>query len=243
MSSGVDKVPAAVAVIMDGNGRWARERGRPRMVGHRVGAESVRVITRTCARLGVESLILYAFSLENFSRPRDEVAFLMRLLRRFLVRERREIMENRIRFRVIGRRELLPRAVQDRVEELETLSRENDGMNLTLALAYGGRAEIVDVARGIARDVAAGRLAPEEVDEEAINRRLYLPAYPDVDLLIRTAGEMRVSNFLLWQISYAELHVSPVCWPDFREEQLARAFADYRGRVRKFGGLVGKGER
>jgi len=231
-------VPRSVAVIMDGNGRWARERGRPRVEGHRVGAESVRVVTRECARLGVEILTLYAFSLENFKRPAREVEFLMGLLRRFLRKERREIMDNNIRFNVIGRRELLPRSVVDLIGDLEEASAGNGGMELNLALAYGGRAEIVDAARALAAEAAAGRIDPAGLDEEMLAARLYPGGPREVDLLIRTAGEMRVSNFLLWQICYAEIHVTPVCWPAFRKEELSRAFADFGARVRKFGGLA-----
>jgi len=230
-------VPRSVAVIMDGNGRWARRRGLPRVEGHRIGAESVRVVTRACARLGVESLVLYAFSLENFRRPGKEIDFLMRLLRRFLLKERKEIMENGIRFGAIGRLQLLPRRVRDLLRRMEELSAGNRGMRLTLALAYGGRAEIADAARAIAEKAAAGALAPAAVDEACLAAHLYRPELGEVALLLRTAGEMRVSNFLLWQISYAELHVSPLCWPDFREEQLLEAFADFGRRVRKFGGL------
>ncbi len=231
-------VPRRVAVIMDGNGRWARERGKPRVEGHRVGAESVRVVTRTCARWGVEVLTLYAFSLENFRRPRKEVDFLMRLLGRYLVKERGEIMENGIRFKVIGRREMLPGRVRGLVERLEEMSAANEGMKLVLALAYGGRAELADAARAVALKVSKGEIDPSSVDESLLEEHLYDPEVREVDLLIRTAGEMRVSNFLLWQISYAEFHVSQVCWPDFREEQLREAFLDFAGRKRKFGGLL-----
>ncbi len=231
-------VPPRVAVIMDGNGRWARERGMPRVEGHRVGAESVRVVTRACARWGVEVLTLYAFSLENFSRPRKEVDFLMRLLARFLVKERREIMDNGIRFRVIGRREMLPSRVRGLVARMEEMSAGNGGMKLVLALAYGGRAEIADAAREIAARAARGEIDPSAVDESLLSEHLYDPEVREVDLLIRTAGEMRVSNFLLWQISYAEFHVSPACWPDFREPELRAAFEDFAGRKRKFGGLL-----
>ena len=231
-------VPGKVAVIMDGNGRWARERGKPRVEGHRVGAESVRVVTRTCARWGVDVLTLYAFSLENFRRPKKEVDFLMKLLARFLVRERREIMDNGIRFRVIGRREMLPSRVRGLIARLEEMSAANEGMKLVLALAYGGRAEIADAARAIAERAARGEIEPGEVNESLLEDHLYDPDVREVDLLIRTAGEMRISNFLLWQISYAEFHVSPVCWPEFREEELRAAFLDFAGRKRKFGGLL-----
>ena len=238
MSEAPPVVPRRVAVIMDGNGRWARERGRPRVEGHRVGAESVRVVTRACARWGVDVLTLYAFSLENFRRPKKEVDFLMRLLGRFLVKERREIMDNKIRFKVIGRREMLPARVRGLIARLEEMSAGNHGMKLVLALAYGGRAEIADAAREIAALAARGEIDPAAVDESLLEEHLYDGEVKEVDLLIRTAGEMRVSNFLLWQISYAEFHVSPACWPEFREEELRKAFLDFGGRERKFGGLL-----
>jgi len=241
MSPIVESPPPVVAIIMDGNGRWANTKGLPRVEGHRMGARSVRTITRACARLGVKSLVLYAFSLENFNRPQREIKFLMRLLRRFLVKERHEIMDNNIRFDAIGRLELLPSNVQSLINRIKEMSGANTGMQLTLALAYGGRAEIVDAARHLSAEVEAGRLSPKEIDEDLFAKFLYKPELSEVDLLIRTASEMRVSNFLLWQISYAELHVTPTCWPDFGEEQLLEAFKDYGSRVRKFGGLVTEG--
>ncbi len=232
------KIPRSVAIIMDGNGRWAKEKGLPRVEGHKAGAESVRVITRACAEKGVENLVLYAFSLENFKRPRDEVDYLMRLLKRFLARERKDILDNDIRFKVIGRREKLPGDVVRLIEIMEKESESNAGMRLVLALAYGGRSEIVDAVKAISRMVASGGMEIEKIDEDTFSEYLYDPLTKDIDLLIRTAGEKRVSNFLLWQISYAELFVSDVCWPDFREEHLEEAFEDFGKRIRKFGGLV-----
>jgi undecaprenyl diphosphate synthase len=233
-----NELPRHVAIIMDGNGRWAEARRLPRTRGHAEGVESVRTVTRACARRKLDQLTLYAFSEENWKRPKREVALLMRLLRRFLVRERGEIMENRIRLEAIGRLEKLPSDVMRELDKTRRLSEGNDGMVLCLALSYGGRQEIVDAMRTIARRVAAGELAPDAITQDVITAHLYQENMPPLDLLVRTAGELRVSNFLLWQVSYAELHVTPTCWPEFREESLEEAFASYARRVRKFGGLV-----
>jgi undecaprenyl diphosphate synthase len=237
-----DRLPGHVAIIMDGNGRWAQRRRRARIWGHRAGVASVRATAIECARLGIGRLTLYAFSQENWKRPRREVDILWKLLRRFLVHERDEIMANDIRFTAVGRIEGLPDTVRRELEETTRLSAGNPGMVLCLALNYGGRAEIVDAARALAVRVRRGEIRPEDIDEESLARHLYAPGAPDPDLLIRTAGEMRVSNFLLWQISYAEFHVTPVCWPEFREPQLHEALRDYAGRDRRFGALpVGAG--
>jgi undecaprenyl diphosphate synthase len=230
--------PRHVAIIMDGNGRWAAARGLSRTRGHAAGVESVRVVTRTCAKKGLRQLTLYAFSEENWKRPKREVALLMRLLRRFLVRERPEIMENDIRLTAIGRLHRLPADVRRELEKTREMSAGNRGMVLNLALSYGGRQEILDAVRAIAHRVRAGELEPDEITEETITAHLYQPDMPPPDLLIRTAGEMRFSNFLLWQVSYTELHVTQSCWPEFREEHLDEAFESYARRVRKFGGLV-----
>ncbi len=232
--------PRHIAVIMDGNGRWAKTRKLARTRGHAEGVESVRTVTRTCARQKIDQLTLYAFSEENWKRPKREVAVLMRLLRRFLVGERDEIMENNIRLASVGRIHRLPDDVRRELEITRELSANNDGMVLNLALSYGGRQEIVDAVQRIAQRVLAGEFDPEDIDEDTITAHLYQPDMPPPDLLIRTAGEMRVSNFLLWQISYTELHVTPTCWPEFREEHLEAAVAEYNRRVRKFGGLVKK---
>jgi len=237
-ASPLGALPAHVAIIMDGNGRWAAARRLPRTRGHAAGVESVRTITRACARRKVRQLTLYAFSEENWKRPRREVSLLMRLLRRFLVAERGEIMENDIRLTAIGRLHRLPDDVRTELEKSRELSRNNGGMVLNLALSYGGRQEIVDAARAIAVRVKAGELEADDITEEVVAAHLYQPSMPPPDLLIRTAGELRVSNFLLWQISYAELYVTPTCWPDFREEELDEALRAYANRVRKFGGLV-----
>jgi undecaprenyl diphosphate synthase len=233
-------LPRHVAIIMDGNGRWAEARGLARIKGHRVGAESVRAVTRHAARLGLEQLTLFAFSTENWRRPRHEVTYLWRLLRRYLVEERDELMDNGIRLTAIGRLDGLPEAVRSALDETKRITERNGKMTLCLALNYGGRTEIVDAARSLASDVAAGRVAAEAIDEAAIQSRLYQPGMPPLDLLVRTAGELRVSNFLLWQLSYAELVVVDTCWPDFREEELEAALAEYGTRVRRFGGIVRK---
>ena len=230
--------PEHVAVIMDGNGRWAQERGMRRVFGHREGIQSVREITTECARMGVRSLTLYSFSVENWKRPRVEVRYLMRLLRRFLVAERPTLMDNGVRLTAIGRLDDLPSEALAVLRETIALTAKNDGMLLRLALSYGSRTELADALRAACTDARAGRLEPRAIDEETLRRYLYDPFTPDPDLLIRTAGEMRVSNFLLWQISYAELYVAEECWPDFRKPQLMAALKEYARRVRKFGGLV-----
>ncbi|MBL8858577.1 MAG: isoprenyl transferase [Planctomycetes bacterium] len=230
--------PAHIAVIMDGNGRWAEGRGLRRIFGHREGIRSVREITTECARMGVESLTLFAFSVENWKRPDPEVRYLMRILRRFLIDERPTLMDNRVRLRAIGRLDDLPAAALSELRETEALTSHNDGMLLRLALSYGSRTEIGEAVRQIATDAKAGILDPAHIDDETLRAYLYDSETPDPDLLIRTAGEMRISNFLLWQISYSELFVSNVCWPEFRREQLLEALTAYAGRKRKFGGLI-----
>jgi len=230
--------PSHIAIIMDGNGRWAQERKLPRILGHREGITSVREITTECARMGVESLTLYAFSVENWKRPSVEVRYLMGLLRTFLVRERPTLMDNGVRLRAIGRLDALPASARSALRRTEELTAANGGMLLRLALSYGSRSEIADALRRIVADARGGRLEPGDVDEETLRAYLYDPDTPDPDLLIRTAGEMRISNFLLWQISYSEIFVSPVCWPGFRREQLLEALRAYAGRTRKYGGLV-----
>lgn len=228
-----------LAIIMDGNGRWANSRGLRRTRGHKEGAGTVRKITTTCAAAGLEELTLYALSVENYiKRPRHEVEFLLALLKRFVIGERATIMDNNIRFQTLGRTHEFPKSVQDELEKLRQLSSSNDGMTLRLALNYGGRSEIADAARKIAADVQKGRLNVEDINEQAVQDRLYAPTMPDVDLMIRTAGELRVSNFLLWQISYGEIFVCESNWPDFSKEDLVKAMLNYGNRNRKFGGLV-----
>lgn len=232
-----DKLPRHIAVIMDGNGRWARERGLPRIEGHRRGSQSVRTCTAACVEAGVPYLTLYAFSKENWQRPADEVSALMNLLDRFLAEQISEIMEKNIRLRAIGHLDDLPDNARRRLDSAMDRSAGNTALTLTLALSYGARTEIVDAARQIAREAKSGMLDPETITEETIASRLYTAGIPDPDLLVRTSGEMRVSNFLLWQISYAELWVTDAAWPDFDEGQLDAALASYASRERRFGGL------
>jgi undecaprenyl diphosphate synthase len=233
-----DRMPRHIAVIMDGNGRWANERGLPRYEGHRRGVLSVRSTVEECCKLGVEQLTLYCLSSENWKRPQAELDFLMALLHQYLLEERAEIMEQNIRFTTIGRREGLPPEVIAEIDENIRLSSTNTGLVLCLAINYGSRGEIVDAMQAIAQRVLAGQLRPEAIDEQTVANSLYTAGMPDPDLLIRTAGEMRVSNYLLWQISYAELWVTEKCWPEFDRAELHRALQDYGQRVRRFGGLI-----
>jgi undecaprenyl diphosphate synthase len=230
-------LPRHVAVIMDGNGRWARERHLPRIEGHRAGAESARAIIRTAGELGIKYLTLYAFSVENWNRPKDEVDALMKYLVHYLKTETPELNKSNVRLEVIGQIYRLPEAVQEHLKKsIVTLSR-NNGLSLIMALSYGGRTEIVDAVRSIARKVKAGELDPAEVTEQVFAQHLYTRNVPDPDLLIRTSGEMRVSNFLLWQISYTELVVTQTLWPDFRKLQFYQALEEYTRRHRRFGAL------
>ncbi len=235
-------LPRHVAIIMDGNGRWAQARGLARIRGHEHGIESVRAVTRRAAAVGIGQLTLFAFSTENWKRPKSEIAFLMHLLRRFLVDERKELMDNGIRLVSIGRIEGLPRDVQRALARTQELTAANKGTTLCLALNYGARLELADAARRLGEDAAAGRIDLAALDdaglEAALAARLYQPTMPDVDLLVRTAGELRLSNFLLWQVSYGELHVTEVPWPEFREDDFDRALQDYASRTRSFGGLL-----
>ena len=232
-----DKLPRHIAVIMDGNGRWARERGLPRIEGHRRGSESVRACTAACIEAGVPYLTLYAFSKENWQRPADEVGALMLLLDRFLAERTAEIMERNIRLLAIGHLADLPDKARKRLEDTILKSANNTALTLTLALSYGARTEIVDATRAIAREVKAGKLDPETIDEDTIASHLYTAGVPDPDLLVRTSGEMRISNFLLWQISYAEIVVTPKLWPDFTKEDLFAAMQEYARRNRRYGAI------
>jgi undecaprenyl diphosphate synthase len=232
-----EQLPRHVAIIMDGNGRWAERRGLPRIVGHRRGIKSVRAVVEEGCRLGLEQLTLYCLSVENWKRPPRELTFLMRLLRHFLVVERAELMDQNVKLRMIGRREGLPRDVMNEFEKTARQTASNDGMILCLAVNYGGRSEIGDAARRLAEDIKSGRLEPGQVDEATFASYLNTVGMSDPDLLIRTAGEMRISNFLLWQISYAELWVTPTLWPDFRGDDLLAACGAFAARERKFGGL------
>ncbi len=232
-----DRRPGHVAIIMDGNGRWAEERGRPRIHGHQAGVKSVRAIAEAGAALQLNHLTLYAFSVDNWKRPEPEVQFLMRLLTDFLTKERGTLEKNQVRLTSIGRIDGMPELVQKELRATEEFSKDFTGMNLCLALNYGGRTELVDAVRALARKVQAGELEPDAIDEAAISAHLYAPGVPDPDLLIRTGGEMRVSDFLLWEISYTEIVVTPVYWPDFTENDLVHAIREYAGRNRRFGGL------
>jgi len=231
--------PRHIAIIMDGNGRWAQRQGLPRIEGHRRGVASVRRTTEECARLGIEQLTLYCLSSENWKRPRHELDFLMHLLEQYMIEERTTIMDQNIRVSVIGRLSGIPDAVQREMRKTIELSSVNRGMDLCLAINYGSRGELVDAIRRIAEQVRAGELSPEEVTEATIGQCLYTAGMPDPDLVVRTAGEMRVSNFLLWQISYAEIWVTDHCWPEFSIADLHEAIRDFAGRDRRFGGLSG----
>lgn len=236
------RLPQHIAVIMDGNGRWAKKRHLPRIAGHRAGVASARMAIETCARLKIEALTLYAFSVENWRRPKAEIDFLMQLLREYLRKELPAIHENNIRLVVIGRPEELPQAVQRDVEEAMRVTAGNTGMNLAVALNYGGRAELVDAVNAILAEKRANGAASKPVDEETISRHLYTANLPDPDLLIRTSGEMRVSNFLLWQIAYAEIYVTETLWPDFNRASLLEALLDFQKRERRYGGLGESGD-
>jgi len=236
--TGDRNAPRHVAIIMDGNGRWARRRGRRRVIGHRVGATVARRVTESARRMGLEQLTLFTFSTENWRRPEGEVNFLMRLFRRFLRSARASLREKNIRLRVIGVVEELPRALLAEVRRSEEFTRSCDGMTLCLAMNYGGRREIVESCRRLVRLAREGMVRPEDVDEAAIEAGLFQPDMPPPDLIIRTGGEQRLSNFLLWQAAYAEIWTTPVCWPDFREEHLQEAVAAYRKRERRFGGVL-----
>ena len=229
------RLPRHVGIIMDGNGRWAQNHGRPRLDGHRAGADSVRDITRAARELGIEALTLYAFSSQNWARPAEEVAGLMQLLREFLIDERSEILDNQIRLEAIGDVEKLPPMVKEPLDELRSVSAANTGMTLTLALSYGGRESIVRAVRDIARDAAAGTLRPEDLDVDRLSGYLPTAKLPPLDLLIRTSGEQRISNFMLWEIAYAELVFTEVLWPEFRREHLGQCLDEYAARERRFG--------
>ena len=229
--------PSHIAVIMDGNGRWARRCGLPRIEGHRRGVASVRRTTEECARLGIDQLTLYCLSSENWKRPRREVNFLLHLLQQYMIEERSLLMEQGVSVRVIGRRDGIPPAVLKEMDKTIEVSSSNTGTRLCLAINYGGRAELVDAMQRIAQDACSGDLAPDSIDETTIANYLYTTGMPDPDLMIRTAGEMRISNFLLWQLSYAELWVTEKCWPEFEVSDLHQAIREFASRDRRFGGL------
>lgn len=230
-----EKLPRHVAVIMDGNGRWAQARGMPRVEGHRQGADSVREVVREARRVGIQALTLYAFSAQNWLRPVDEVQDLMELLHRYVLEERNEIMDNQIRLTAIGDLSRLPGVVRLALKALMALSAKNSRMTLCLALSYGGQEDILHAARCLAQDAVDGKCRPDQIDAEAFQKKLYSGELPEVDLLIRTSGEQRISNFLLWQAAYAEFYFTPTLWPEFRREEFQRALAAYQHRERRFG--------
>jgi len=230
-------VPAHVAVIMDGNGRWATGKGLPRVAGHREGVKTARALVRAADALGLRFLTLYAFSTENWNRPEDEVTTLMRLLEESIYRELPELMERNVRLRVIGRPTGVPLPVRRGIDHVVHETRANTGMTLLMAINYGGRDELLDAFRGLARRVQAGELAPEDISEKHVSQSLYTDGIPDPDLLIRTSGEMRISNFLLWKIAYTEFWMTDTLWPDFGSIDLYRAIADFQRRTRRFGGV------
>lgn len=232
-----DRLPRHVAIIMDGNGRWAQSRGLPRIEGHRRGVTSVRKIVEESARLGIEQLTLYCFSTENWKRPKLELDLLMKLLRRFVIEERERIVEQGLQFRTIGNQDRLGKQVLKEIALTKQVSVDNDGMILCLALDYGSREEIVDAVRAIAKDVQDGNQSLDDIDDSTVADALYTKGMIDPDLVIRTAGEMRVSNFLLWQLSYAELFVTETFWPDFHEPDFHKALQSFAARDRRFGGL------
>lgn len=230
-----DHLPRHIAIIMDGNGRWARVRGLPRIAGHREGINSVREIVTCCREIGIKVLTIYAFSAENWKRPDLEVNALMMFLEEYLQKELKTLMDNNIRFMTIGQTDKLPGSVQQWIRKVVTETENNGAMILNIALSYGGRTEIVDAIRDIAKDAIDGKVSPEDIDIDLISNYLYTSDLPDPDLMIRTSGETRVSNFLLWQIAYAELYFTKTLWPDFRRHDLLLAILDYQQRERRFG--------
>ena len=229
------RLPRHVAIIMDGNGRWAKKRLLNRIKGHEKGADSVRAVVKACREIGIAYLTLYAFSTENWARPQMEVDALMALLQKFLKTEAEELRTNNIRLRTIGETHRLPNEVRRALEEVISQTRHNDGLHLILALSYGGRSEIIHAVREIAAATAAGQLAPSAIDDDLLADKLFTRGIPDPDLLIRTSGELRLSNFLLWQLAYAELHFTPTLWPDFGKEEFIQILADFQRRERRFG--------
>jgi undecaprenyl diphosphate synthase len=230
-----ERLPRHVAIIMDGNGRWATQRGLTRIAGHRRGKDSVKEVVETARRLGISYLSLYAFSSENWQRPKDEVSALMRFLRHYLVTELKRMMKNGIRLLTIGNTRRLPREVQVALRDVVERTKGNTGMTVILAVSYGGREELTEAVRSVARRVRRGELAPEAIDEDVVAAHLGTAGIPDPDLLIRTSGEMRISNFLLWQIAYTEIYVTDTLWPDFREPQFLEALGQFQSRERRFG--------
>ncbi|MEZ6093096.1 MAG: isoprenyl transferase [Pirellulaceae bacterium] len=237
-----ESIPRHIAMIMDGNGRWAKSRGLERVEGHRRGAETVREISEECGRLRVDQLTLYCLSSENWKRPKEELDFLMQLLSVYLDSERQRLVENRFRFSVIGELDRLPAEIRKKIDETERLCEMHTGTRLCLAINYGSRGEIVTAARRLVEDVCSGDLTVDEINEETFAQRLFTRGMPDPDLLVRTSGEMRISNYLLWQISYSEIWVTEKYWPDFSVEDLHQAIVDFSNRDRRFGGLKTDGD-
>jgi undecaprenyl diphosphate synthase len=232
------RLPRHVAIIMDGNGRWARQRNKNRVEGHRAGIHAVRDTVETAARLGLEVLTLYAFSIENWKRPETEVSVLMGLLKHYLRSELDTLLKNNIRFRVVGRARDLAPEIREELARAEERTAADSGLQFNIALNYGGRAEITDAVKGLFAELLRDGRSPEAIDEESLSRHLYTAGQPDPDLLIRTSGELRVSNFLLWQIAYSEIWVTDVLWPDFRRRHLLQAIGDFQKRERRYGGIV-----
>ena len=231
------ELPRHIAIIMDGNGRWAQSRDLPRIEGHRRGVSTVRMVSEASAELGINTITLYCLSSENWKRPKAELDFLMHLLEQYLVEERKTIMEQDLRLQVIGRRDRLPQTVLEQMDRSISMSSGNTGTRLVLAIDYGGRDEITTAVRSLAEKVKSGQLDTENIDEEAVSDHLYTASLPEVDLMIRTGGDMRVSNFLLWQLSYAELWITEKCWPEFSKQDFVSALIDFNTRQRRFGGL------
>jgi len=232
-----DKLPEHVAIVMDGNGRWAKKKGLSRNEGHRVGIEKIRETVEMCLDLGIKFLTIYAFSCQNWKRPREEVNFLMKRFERYLDKEGQELKRKGVRLRVIGRKEELSQALQKKIEKTVRMTQNNDKLYLNLAINYGGQEEIVDAVKKITEGIKKRTLASQEIDVDLFRKYLYTADQPYPDLLIRTSGEQRVSNFLLWQIAYAELWITPTLWPDFEKEEFIKAIRDYASRKRRFGGL------
>ena len=229
------RIPEHVAIIMDGNGRWAKKRLMNRIKGHEKGSETVRAIVRASRKLGIKYLTLYAFSTENWQRPKAEVKALMHLLESFLKKELKEMQDNNIRLFAIGQQERLPETVRKKLQETMALTEKNDGMQLNLALSYGGRSEIVRMVRSLAEQSVSGKLTVDEINEDVVARNLYTADIPDPEILIRTSGEMRISNFLLWQIAYSEIFITNTLWPDFTQEEFYSILSDFQTRDRRFG--------
>ncbi len=233
-------LPRHVAIIMDGNGRWAKQRDLPRVSGHRAGIEAVRDTVEAAGKLGLEIITLYAFSIENFKRPKDEIETLMSLLREYIDKERKTLLKNNIRFKAIGRLCLLDDKIQRQLRDVEKETERNSGLLFNIALGYSGRAEIIDATKKIIEETMKGKMSAESLGEKTFSRYLYTSGLPDPDLLIRTSGELRISNFLLWQIAYAEIWVTDTLWPDFRRKELFKAIVDYQKRERRYGGIEEK---